>query len=774
MRVFLAIREILTSVSFAVAIVIIAVGASAQGQQIQFGFMGRPAQVELTAPHVEEVSGATTSRLEQARALVASRSWEDAVEIYRELAAEKTDRVVAVDGSRYVSLRTYCHLQLGRLPAAGLAAYRRRVDAAAEQLYRNGIAERHERILQRVVDESYCSSWGDDALLALGELALERGDYGAARRNWEQVSPLLRAPDGVPIWLALSEIDLNAKWPEVERLLQKRAEPADWLAYPDTKLELADVRARLALVSIRAGDLDRAAFEVQMLRRMHPQSIGELGGLRENYVGTLERLLAAAREWQPRPGTLDWPTFAGSHSRSKIAAPIGKDLVPIWKEPIEISPPEFSRRVRLVQGGVGADTVIRDQPQLTSRESQRPLSCYPAVVGSAIVFADGAGIRSADVATGKPAITADGILRRKEPAEGEANQAAYNATGGIAHGVPRLSLDVVDRVVYARVGPFVTSHLRAENSSYDDRVVGLDLRREGLLTFQTPREEPSWAVDGAPVCDGNRVYVAMRQSDVTPRAYVACFDATSGVRLWKTAVGAADTPAGGEGDEITHNLLTLVEDRIYFNTNLGLVAALDADSGNICWISRYERYKGKISTVGSAAPLHFDRDPSPCVYHDGLVIVAPSDAAAIFALDADTGKIVWQQSQLPDALHLLGVVGKRLIVSGDRVSSLSVLSGDVHWSWPESDRAGIRGMGRGVIAGNEIFWPTRNQIYVVGPNSGAQTRSPIDLAPLIGGANLAAAEGRLIVAGYDKLFVLAPVQVLEPKTAERANAATAP
>ena len=29
----------------------------------------------------------------------------------------------------------------------------------------------------RVVDELYCSSWGDDALLALGELALERADY---------------------------------------------------------------------------------------------------------------------------------------------------------------------------------------------------------------------------------------------------------------------------------------------------------------------------------------------------------------------------------------------------------------------------------------------------------------------------------------------------------------------------------------------------------------------------------------------------------------------
>ena len=48
----------------------------------------------------------------------------------------------------------------------------------------------------RVVDELFCSTWGDDALLALGELALERADYAAARRSWEQISPLLRDPIG--------------------------------------------------------------------------------------------------------------------------------------------------------------------------------------------------------------------------------------------------------------------------------------------------------------------------------------------------------------------------------------------------------------------------------------------------------------------------------------------------------------------------------------------------------------------------------------------------
>src|SRR6185295_3340482 len=142
-------------------------------------------------------------------------SWDEALDIYRELAADKSDRVVALDGNRYLSLRNYCHLQIGRLPAEGLAAYRRRVDASVEQSYRDGLAKRDEGLLRRVVDEWFCSSWGDDALMALGEMALEEANYESARRYWEQISPLFRAPNGSPAWLALHDIDLNAKWPEI-------------------------------------------------------------------------------------------------------------------------------------------------------------------------------------------------------------------------------------------------------------------------------------------------------------------------------------------------------------------------------------------------------------------------------------------------------------------------------------------------------------------------------------------------------------------------------
>jgi hypothetical protein len=118
---------------------------------------------------------------------------------------------------------------------------------------------------------------------------------------------------------------------------------------------------------------------------------------------------------------------------------------------------------------------------------------------------------------------------------------------------------------------------------------------------------------------------------------------------------------------------------------------------------------------------------------------------------------------LSDALHLLGVVRDNLIVSGNRLAALDVRSGELQFVWPESEHAGIRGMGRGVVAGDEVFWPTRNEIYAIHGVTGARSRSPIPLGAISDcGANLAAANGRLIVAGHERLMAFGAALPIPP------------
>jgi hypothetical protein len=65
----------------------------------------------------------------------------------------------------------------------------------------------------------------------------------------------------------------------------------------------------------------------------------------------------------------------------------------------------------------------------------------------------------------------------------------------------------------------------------------------------------------------------------------------------------------------------------------------------------------------------------------------------------------------------------------------------------------LPGLGRGVIAGREIFWPVLDKIYVLDVATGAPTRPAIDMTMArIEGANLAAAEGYIVAAGRERMM----------------------
>ena len=63
-----------------------------------------------------------------------------------------------------------------------------------------------------------------------------------------------------------------------------------------------------------------------------------------------------------------------------------------------------------------------------------------------------------------------------------------------------------------------------------------------------------------------------------------------------------------------------------------------------------------------------------------------------------------------------------------------------------------RGFGRGLLAGSEVYWPTRERIYVFDQDSGRQVRQPIELAALgVQGGNLVIDDGVLLIATADEL-----------------------
>ncbi len=665
-------------------------------------FAGQPdSQFELAATvQIDEADSTVSAQLQRAKAYLADRQWDEAVETLREVMENVEDKLLGVTEHRYISLRDYCHLQFAALPPDALKLYRSRVDPVARKWYEEGIAGRDRRLLAKVVEHAPASSWGDDALLALGETALESGDYVSARWFWERIIPS-EPPSGVA---------------------------RTWPGFPDTELDLAAVRARLVLVSILEGSRDRAHDELTQFTRLHGEAQGRFGGREVNYAKALAALLAESAAWPREKPDPDWSTFAGNTLRNKIAP-----------ELIDVG--EVAWRTALGTADAGAD---------------RPPGVHPLLIGDLVLVNNRSEIRAMRAATGKPAWGQAGSVVYRAQFEPMAEPSEPLTALGTA----RFTMTAFGGKLYARMGSTVTSRPHGadlpdlSSSRFGGYLVCLDLAAEGRLMWKISAEQ-GWALEGSPVADGSQVYVGMRRDEVRPQAHVACFDARTGRRLWRRFVCAAETPARGMLPQSTHNLLTLAGEVLYYNTNLGAVSAISARDGRLMWVSLYPRaLRGDLLEL---AP-HWQRDLNPCLYDRGTLLVAPSDSPRIFAFDAATGQILWQTgTQLENVVHLLGTTADYLIAGGQKLYWIGLKgedTGRVKHVWPDGPEK--PGFGRGILAGDCVLWPTREKVYIFDQKT-AQPRKVIDLVPRgATGGNLLVAGGRLLIATGTELIALSP------------------
>jgi outer membrane protein assembly factor BamB len=278
--------------------------------------------------------------------------------------------------------------------------------------------------------------------------------------------------------------------------------------------------------------------------------------------------------------------------------------------------------------------------------------------------------------------------------------------------------------------------------------------------------------------------VAMRRAD-GPRTqmYVACFDLPTGPTpiddseddsrpvgrmKWRTKVASGATIRGGDVDEIGNTLLTLSHGKVYCNTNLGAVASLNADNGKVDWVVTYPRATFRSGNVDRAED-HFFRDLTPCMIAKDLAVVAPMDGPAVFAVERCSGRVIWSLAaeQGTDIVHLIGSTGNVVHASGDALYWIDLQSGRIVTQYPHAPpkSQGLappspRGFGRGIVAGDQVYWPTRDSLYVfaaqpVKTDTGWRPQGVRDISLVQRGAtggNLTIAGGVLLIAGSERLY----------------------
>ena len=217
----------------------------------------------------------------------------------------------------------------------------------------------------------------------------------------------------------------------------------------------------------------------------------------------------------------------------------------------------------------------------------------------------------------------------------------------------------------------------------------------------------------------------MRRLGVRRQVFVTRLDADTGRIRWRRFVCSDGYTGGGNAQSgCSRNLLTLAGGMVYYNANVGAVAAVRAEDGRLVWLSLYQRMLGRESRGGCG--------PTPCLFSDGTLFVAPVDSRHVFALDADSGRRLWE-IEAADVTALLAATDKYLIASGERLYWIG-LNGDergrIVSAWPPGGGhfdAGRSGAGRGLLAGRDVLWPTRDKLHIFDCRT-AKPRVTLDLS----------------------------------------------
>lgn len=237
-------------------------------------------------------------------------------------------------------------------------------------------------------------------------------------------------------------------------------------------------------------------------------------------------------------------------------------------------------------------------------------------------------------------------------------------------------------------------------------------------------------VHGPPVLSGGLAYVAGSITEGAINAYAAAFELESGDLVWHTLLCTGQQELTMFNRPFQEHVLAppgLYDGSLLVNTNLGVVASLDAWSGRLRWVSSYpamERHSAR-STIRPSVTRSVHWTPAAPFVEDGMLVVAPLDSEWMLGLDPNTGQRRWRahtyldRVQRPPLRHQALPTGDgRVILVNDQGSEcINAASGVTVWSqrpFGPHDRLS----GAAVLSGGHLLVPADPWLVIVDADDG--------------------------------------------------------
>ncbi|MCX7704210.1 MAG: hypothetical protein N2234_08985 [Planctomycetota bacterium] len=227
--------------------------------------------------------------------------------------------------------------------------------------------------------------------------------------------------------------------------------------------------------------------------------------------------------------------------------------------------------------------------------------------------------------------------------------------------------------------------------------------------FREKFEKRKWSFPSPPVVRNERAYCEVKTLDNACTSYIAVFDlkekrlvkaiplCSNGVELTMFGYAAREplsSPPVSDGESL------------YLVTNLGVVCCFSLRTEEVVWLREYSQLKIKPAD-GYHPDYRMVRWASrPPLLKDGVLIFTPLDSQFAYAVEAETGELLWQWSYNTggmSASSLVGVCGDDVLFSGQKIGIVGLRSGKLRSAVP---LPGGGGVGLGAIADTEAFIPS--------------------------------------------------------------------
>ncbi|HKS15858.1 MAG TPA: PQQ-binding-like beta-propeller repeat protein, partial [Planctomycetota bacterium] len=520
-------------------------------------------------------------------------------------------KVVRLTAQKYDGLVEHMNRKFADLPPEALRYYRSQYDGAAKLQFDRARAANDREGLEHVIETWFYSSRTDDALDLLANLHTEEG----------------RFPSAVYCW---------------SRLL---------FHYPDSEIPRAVTAARLARAAASWGH----DSILDSVRRFSKEK-----GLDDEEVivgGEAVKLQAFLDDLKPeaKPATVAAPppepviAERGARHSARLIAVRGE--IKRWSYELapELRPDPPARR-----GGAAF--------------FQPDFNYLPAFgrVGDLemVVFTNGSRLVAVDPGRATSARPAEGVYFTYPPSgEGAPRpQAPPNPWGGAVSWIrPYVGVTIDGEHAFATMysekrnrdapGPGVmgipdmlygTTRLVCVNLRTQQVVWDTDFGDAGDQMRKLEFWERNFSFAGPPLVRGDRVYLGIGTSPMAEEeGRVLCLDRRTGVPLWErflASVTASRSWFMGGAMNFVSRLTVLEEDRgvLVAHTNLGVLAGLDAVTGQVLWLTKYPRAIQPMDGRTGERPT-FGRPASQIVLHRGRIYALPQDRPELLVADFATG-----------------------------------------------------------------------------------------------------------------------------------------